>query len=382
MGPRPDGTSVQGARRTRPVLWTVSALLLVLVAGRLALTPLAERRTRQVLASIRGYRGDFSDVSVSLLRLSYTIEGIDLVQDPESAAESKARPHFHAKRIEISLDWREIVRRRVLVAAVKLEEPKLHVTIARSGKSRRGDVRIGEKMSRLSPLAIERIEIKRAELAFADEGHEDAPAAWLHDLDAAMENLATRPWLAEGEPALLALSGTLQRTGQVSVFVTADPFAKRVTFSGRASIKGLDVREVRSFFVREMDLAPKRGTIDLIAEFHVREGRLRGGVKPILKDVEVSAAKPGLAPKLKEWLVEAGQRPAQRNDARRSATGFVPIGGDIIAPDADLWPTVLRLLRNAFTSGLTAGLQDVPSPAAKERRVPEARQHSPRRRPR
>jgi hypothetical protein len=237
-------------------------------------------------------------------------------------------------------------------------------------------------MSKLSPLAIERIEIKRAELAFADEGREDAPALWLHDLDAALENLATRPWLAEGEPAMLALSGTLQRTGQVSVFVTADPFAKRVTFSGRASIKRLDVREVRSFFVRGMDLAPKRGTIDLIAEFHVREGRLRGGVKPILKDVEVSAAKPGLAPKLKEWLVEAGQRPTDRNGARRAAAGFVPIGGDIIAPDADLWPTVLRLLRNAFTAGLTAGLQNVPSPAPKERRVPQSRQPSPRRRPR
>lgn len=364
------------------MFWTAGVLLLLVLAGRLALTPLATRRTRQILAGLRGYQGDFSDVSVSVLRLSYTIEGLSLRRDPVEGSAPRVRPRFRAKRIEIRLDLRAMVRRRALVAAVELDEPALDVTIASWGKSSGADPRIGEKMSRLSPLAIERIEIKRARLALADVGRPSAPAVYLHDLDAALENVATRRTLANGEPALAALSGTLQKTGQVSVFLTADPFAERVTFSGRATVKGLDLREVRSFLADQADLEPRRGTLDLIAEFHVREGRVRGGVKPVLRDVQVSAAKPGPAPKLKEWLVERGQRPGERAGARRSLTGFVPIRGDVVQPNADLWPTVLRVLRNAFTTGLGAGLEDLPPRETAGSRAPQARTPPSRGRPR
>src|SRR3954468_7600856 len=134
------------------------------------MTPLATRRTRQILAGLHGYNGDFSDVSVSVLRLSYTIEGLSLRRDPLERRAPKVGPCFRAKRIEMRLDLRAMVARRALVAAVELDEPAIDVTIAAWGKSGGGDPRIGEKMSRLSPLAIERIEIKRARLAFADEG--------------------------------------------------------------------------------------------------------------------------------------------------------------------------------------------------------------------
>jgi hypothetical protein len=355
------------------VVWAAAVVLCVL-AVRLALTPLAAWRTRQVLGSLRGYRADFADVSVSLLRLSYSIHGLQITPTARAARASNVRPWFRARRIEIGLDLPAMLHRKVIVAAVDVEDPALHLIIAPSGSGSRGDARIGEKMSRLSPLAIERVQVKRAELVFADLGRESTPAVRLHDLDAALENLATRPTLANGEPALLAVSGTLQQTGQVSIFVTADPFAERVTFSGRASVKRLDLREIGSFLADEADLAPRRGTLDLIAEFHVREGRVRGGVKPVLKDVEMEAVKPGVKPQLKKWLVEKGQRPEPRRDAARSATGFIPIGGDVTKPDADTWAMVLQLLRNAFTTGLGAGLEDL----SRGRGVPQARE-APRR---
>ena len=105
---------------------------------------------------------------------------------------------------------------------------------------------------------------------------------------------------------------------------------------------------------------------------------MSAAVKPVLKDVKVEAVKPGVVPKLKEWLIEKAQRPQRRPDARRSAAGFVPIRGDVVKPDADTWPAVLQLLRNAFSTGLGAGLDDL----SKARGAPQAREppRTPRRR--
>ena len=69
-------------RRHRKLLLSLAVVAAALVAARLALNPFVESHTRQVLGSLKGYRGSFDDVSVSLWRLSYTIDGLKLVQVP------------------------------------------------------------------------------------------------------------------------------------------------------------------------------------------------------------------------------------------------------------------------------------------------------------
>jgi len=358
--------------------WTLAIVVLLLIAGRLALTALATWRTRQALATLPGFHSDFSDVSVSIFHLSYTIDGLELRRDPTSEASASGPVFFRAKRIRVGLDWRQVVRNRAIVVAVKVQEPKLDVVVA---GSRQGgtDLRVGEKMSRLPAMAIERFDLQRAEVAFIEATGDGRPAFWLHDLDAAIENLATRPALAHGEPAMLAASGSVQKTGQLSIFVTADPFSRRITLCARASIEHLDVREVASLVANETDYAPRKGTIDLFAEIQVLDGRISGGVKPVLKDVEVAPARPGLAPRLKAWLVDTGQRPAGRAGGRRAAAGVVPLRGDISDPRADTWPATWRLLRNAFANGLTAMLQELPRAMSKKgTAAPKARTPSGR----
>ena len=191
MEPRPDGTSVQGARRTRRfVLWTASALLLVLVAGRLALTPLAERR------------------------------------------------------------------------------------------------------------------------------------------------------------------GTLQRTGQVSVCVTADPFAQRVTFSGRPRSRAWTFARRAAF--RAWDgLAPKRGTIDLIAEFHVREGRLRAGHPARTSEVEQVNAACTLV--LQGAIRRANGTNTRRwDDVADDSGGAAHLGIDV--PPAQLFELLWESLADILGTAATAAI--------------------------
>lgn len=345
-------------RRRRAVIGLL-ALAIAFVAGRLALPPLVARQTRHVLAGLKGYRGSFDSVSLSLVRLSYTIDGLKLVRLPTPPGGEVNRPFFYARRIELGLHWRNLIHKHEVVGAVELDEPKLSLVAGTSKSNSQIDIadpELGNALKRLSPLDIDRIELKRAEVSFSDETGKGAPALWLHEIDATVENVATRVGLAHGEPTTLAASGTLQRTGQASVFVTADPLANSLAFSGRASVEHLALGDVGNFLVQKGDLAPEKGSIDLFVEFDAHDGHITGAVKPVLKDMHLKAAAGGVGPKVKSWVANAALRIfSDRVPNRNAAATIIPIDGTISGPKPQLWPTVWGVLRNAFVAGIESG---------------------------
>jgi uncharacterized protein YhdP len=363
-------------RRAAYVLIVVAALL---VAGRLALNPFVTKHTKEVLSSLKGYRGTFDGVSVSLYRLSYTIDALKLVQVPTPKGGSEKRPFFYADEIRLGLHWRNLIHKHELVGSVELDHPKMNfIAGGDDEESQTGfnDPHLGEKLKRLSPLAVDRIELKQAEVAFADDTSPGSPSIWLHDLDATLENVATRVGMTHGEPTTLAASGTLQKTGQVSVFVTADPLAKSLGFSGRASVEGLALTDVGNFLQKKVELAPEKGTIDLFAEFDAHDGRISGGVKPVLKDVHVKPAKGGIGPAIKAWVGDAALRIfSDRVPGRNAVAAVVPMDGTIGGPKAQVWPTVWGVLRNAFVTGLESGFTHLPTAGDAEKKgvLPQGR---------
>ena len=353
------------AQRRRILLWSLVVVAALLVAARIALNPFVAKHTRSVLQSLRGYRGTFDGVTLSFVHLSYTIDGLKLVQVPTPKGAAEKRPFFYAKRIEIGLHWRDLLYRRELVGSVELDEPKLNLIAGNEqepNQTKPIDPELGEKLSKLAPLDVDRIEVKQGELTFTDDTAQGSPAIWLHKLDGTLENLATRVGLSHGEPTTLAASGTLQRTGQVSVFLTADPFAKKLAFSGRASVEGLSLQDVGNFLVKKADLAPSRGKIDVFAEFDAHDGRISGGVKPVLKHASVKPAKGGIGPQLKAWLADAGLKLfSDRVPGRDAAAALIPMKGTINGPTAELWPTIWGVLRNAFVVGIRSGFTGLPA---------------------
>ena len=120
------------AHRHLGLLWALAFVAVVVVAARFALNPFVARHTQQVLDSLKGYRGSFKDVSISLWRLSYTIDGLKLVQVPTPPGASEKRPFFYAERIQIGLHWRNLIHNRELVGTTELDRPKLNLIAGES----------------------------------------------------------------------------------------------------------------------------------------------------------------------------------------------------------------------------------------------------------
>lgn len=219
-----------------------------------------------------------------------------------------ARPDERNRLLEAP--WTEVAVKarkegREIVSAVKLVAPKIRIfhaapqaKAAQAAASEAAQevpaarqpaevIDLAQELRKITPLDVDHIDILDGQVAFIDISRKERPEIWLHDLQLSVENLATRVHLTEGRPALLTATGTLARSGAVSIFITADPFEKGLTFSGRASIVGLQTSELYRFIEPATDMQAPHGTVDIFVEFDCRNGELTGGVKPVLKNVEI-----------------------------------------------------------------------------------------------
>jgi hypothetical protein len=355
-------------RRTRRVLVGIGIVAVLLVGIRLALDPIVTWRTQRVLDGLEGMRGSFDDVAVSLHELSYEIRGLRIVKVDE---EGRSLPFVAADRARFGLYFKELLRGNV-VADVDLEAPALSLVSAKAQPKKREVAEtkeVGRGLEDLAPFRIDRLQVKDGLLVWIDATSPDEPRLRLHQIEGTLENFASRKALAANEPTVLAARGVLQGTGKVSVFATADPLAKKLTFAGQATLEGLRVAELSSVVAAKSDVTPNEGVLDLSVRFKAEDGHLSGGVRPFLKEGGTRAAEDGIGPKLKSLLADAALEifESDRAGGKDVVATTIPIRGTVEDPRAQAVPTILGILRNAFVRGLSDSLSGLPPPEAKER---------------
>jgi hypothetical protein len=305
-------------------------------------------------------------------------------------AAGAALPFFEVERARFGLYWKELIRGHV-VATVDLLAPRLSMVEEkgrRREQSAKDTPKVAFRFEDLAPFTIDRAQVKDGEILWLDAEErkekqaenrrkgggdkkkpETTPQLWVHGIEGTLENFATRKALSKNEPTVLAARGTLQKTGKVSLFVTADPLAKQLTFAGQARLEGLQLAELGSLLAPKLGVTPEKGELDLSLRFKAVDGALTGGLRPILKDASTKQAEPGLGSKLKSLLADASLKIFSDDVPGRDAVATtIPIQGSVDDPGLQLVPTVLGIVRNAFVRGLADSMTGLPPP---ESRKPE-----------
>jgi hypothetical protein len=266
-----------------------------------------------------------------------------------------------------------------------VDSPTLHVVQCETAKSRaepgkpqqvQEAPKAGSGLERLAPLGVDRAQVRHGEILFVDARDPRTPILRLHGLELAMENLGSRRPLRERQPTVITASATLQRTGKVSVFATADPLAAKPTFAGRGKLTGLRFDELRSLVAAKSDVAPSKGALDMIVGFQAVEGRISGDVRPILSGAGTRPAEPGILAKLKSMMADASLDVFSADvpgGADATAT-TIPMVGTVKNPRAHPVAAIAGVLRNAFVVGLSAAFRGPPSRATNEDTRQQARQ--------
>jgi hypothetical protein len=346
------------------LLVTLGVIVLLLVIVRVALDPIAAHYTRRALESGHGFRGAFSRVHVTLLPPAVRLERLKIIETPNGKWEN---PLYYFESVRASIFWREILRGH-LVADVVVNRPKLLLKAHHEEESGKKAASISDQLEKMSPLRVDRLEVNDGEVLIARSIADRDAQLWIHAAELVAQNMATRKALMEGEYAKMRGSAWVQRSGQLKFAVNMDPFAKGLTFSGKAALRDLDLRELYAFTADRSDLRATQGRVDLFVDVRARGGELTGGVKPILRDVEVASAKRDLGDKIKAALADAAiQLVSNEEGGERKVATVIPLRGKVSDLHAQLVPTILGVIRNAFVEGISSGFANLPPPTAKKK---------------
>jgi hypothetical protein len=257
-----------------------------------------------------------------------------------------------------------------LTASTTLHHPILRIERSEaplaSKPSAKPPPSVGEVAREAAPLpvAVDHLNIVAGELRWIDRGRPDE-ALRIHDMAMSIENFSTDRARSQGLPMLITGRGRIGREGRCALFVSVNPWTGNLDFAGRIQIVGLRLEELSRFVQQRTELRATSGTLAVFAEFSVHEGRLEGGIRPILTDAEVSAEDSDWFSTLQDWVVSAAVELFSRDvgqGERLAAT--IPLDGPLQDPRAPLWTAVWTVIENAFFDAVNAGFEDL---------LPEAR---------
>lgn len=346
----------------------VLGLVVLILVARASIDPLAHHFTQRGLDKMDGYRGRFSNVTISIFALTYTIEDLRITRVMPDGNEAEL---FSVSEAYSRVLWRNLFDGTILGFA-RLRDARLQIVLVPeeeknmvSDPTGAEDVEavakdppkpwvLDDAIQSVIPFKLERIELLNGFLRIVDETTQPTAPIEFPNIEAVVENFTTRRALEEGQPMTVAARAGVQQSGELSFFLTFDPLAEELTFRGEAKLLGLQLEEIREYLRLATDgLVIPHGQLDCYTAFHCEQGHLTGAVKSLLKNPDVEAATDEIVSQLSALLTGLGLRLfSDRVPGREAAATIVPFDGHITGPEIALWPTVLTLLRNAFVVGL------------------------------
>ena len=325
------------------LLGVVAAVLLV---GAIAARPLARSKTREALAGMKGARGDFQDVDVSLLPLRYTITRLKIRRTDALLNQ----PTLYAERLTVTLRWAPLLR-GVFAAQIDGERVKAVLEEPKPGP----DTPL-PSLAELIPVkaVVERLQLRDSEILYAWVRKEGWPMVWAHHIEATLESLGSRPGLVEG-PMVVAARGRIGGKGTVWLTVTADPWAERLTFAGSAGAEGFDPSQLNAYLAPKQDINLTPGSYSMKMSFRCEQGKLAGTINPDLVGTKLeSDGDPGSA--LKAFFGKIALGLAGPTEGTRPS-GAIAVRDDLTDPRLQLAPRLEKVIENGFSLGLQETLK-------------------------
>jgi hypothetical protein len=357
--------------RVRKLSVAAVTFVVLIVAARIAAPYLLVRYVNQTLDELDGYSGHVREVDLHIWRGAYQIEDVRIFK----TAGKQAIPLFAARTVDISVQWKALLD-GAIVAEIDLFNPQLNFVAEPPNKKEPGAEAAAEERDKqrvahgqestwqkqvkeLVPLKINRVGITNGEIHYRDPHADPHVDVLVQSLYGEVDNLTNSQDLSKSLVATASFRGRAQRSGKLRIDGSLDPYAKQPTFNMKVALENLQVKELNDFLKAYANVDAEKGRISVYAQLATRNGRFKGYIKPIVRDLRVIRWKTeteGFVHKLWEGVVEVASEIIENHKKEQIATK-IPLEGKLDQPRADVVTTVLFVLKNAFIEALKRGLE-------------------------
>jgi hypothetical protein len=219
--------------------------------------------------------------------------------------------------------------------------------------------RTAQEVSNAPGLVIraDQLSVVKSNVGFVNKAANPNYRLFLAGLEVHLSNFSNQ--LAEGV-MVGKITGKFMGNGQTTVGATFRPETKGPDFALAASIENTQMPTMNDLLRAHGNFDVVQGFFSVYTEFRVKNGAVRGYVKPLFKDMDVYDARQDREKSLFQKIYEAlvgGASKVLENAPREEVATRADIAGPIENPQASTWEVLINLIRNAFFQAILPGFE-------------------------
>jgi hypothetical protein len=331
------------------ILIGIIALLIVI---RLILPYVVLHFANKTLANMKGYFGHIEDIDLSIYRGAYIIN--DIYLNKVDSVTQKESDFFKAKNIDLSVEWGAIFHGSI-VGELEFESPVLIFT---KDKVELNDLKkdttdFRKLLKDFMPLKVNRFEVIDGSLHYTDNTSEPKVDIALEETHILALNL-TNVVVDEIELPSTVTANAAVYEGTLTFDMKLNALNEQPTFDLNAEIKNTNLVLLNDFFKAYGNFDVNKGVFGLYTEIAAKEGKFKGYVKPIIKDLDVVGIPDkddNFFNRVYEHIIGAAGV-ILRNQKKDQVATKVEMEGDFKDPQTNTIEAIWEVLRNAFVQAL------------------------------
>lgn len=247
----------------------------------------------------------------------------------------------------------------IIVEQARMDYVHAPETTAKEARVGRAVVQTAKKLQNhpKTLIRIDHAEITNSEFGFVNEATEPPYRVFLTKGELQLDNISNH--LSEGI-GLVTLTGAFMGTGDTVISGTFRPETKSPDFDLTIKIERTQMRTMNNLLRAYGNFDVTAGVFSLYSELGVKEGLVKGYIKPLFKDMKVYDTRQdkdkSVVHKLYEGLVGDIAKLLE-NAPREEVATRTEISGALENPHISTWQTVVNLVRNAFFKAFLPGFE-------------------------
>lgn len=336
----------------------VLGIIALLIVIRLLLPYIALHFANKKLANMKGYYGHVDDIDIALFRGAYVLN--DLYLNKVDTLTLHHTDFFDCKSIDLSVEWRALFNGRI-VGELTFNEPVLRFVKDRAepGQLQKDTNDFRQLLKSFMPLKVNRFEVNSGVVEYIDYNSKPAVNIEMTEVWILAENLTNASKQDKVLPSTVIAKAKVYE-GIINFNMKLDPLAEYPTLDMNLEWKDTDLPKLNDFFQAYANFDVNQGRFGLYTEVAFKNGKYKGYVKPIIKDLDV------LGPEDKEdnllqkfWEGVAGTTGLVfTNMSEDQVATKVLIEGSFEDKRVNVWYAIVTLFRNAFVQALRPSIDN------------------------
>jgi hypothetical protein len=204
---------------------------------------------------------------------------------------------------------------------------------------------------------VDEIRVSQSELGFVNKAKEPGYRVFLNNANLTLKNFSNQ---SEKRPGVAAVRGKFMGAGEARADVKFHADPKGPDLDLTVAIEPTDMRRMNDLFRAYGGFDVVKGWFSFYSEIMVRDGVVKGYVKPLFKDVDVydqrQDKEKGVFRKLYEGVI-GGISWLLQNTPRDEVATQITVSGKLSDPKTSTWEVIVGLIQNAFFKAILPGFE-------------------------